>query len=287
MGMQLNRLGINMLTKFLPRHPVILPILTGPLRGRRLCCQFKFRPHYLIGHYEKEVEKAISENLKPGQIAYDIGANIGYVSLLMARRVLSEDGGGQVFSFEPAPNAFKKLVTNVQLNQDLPIEPMQIALANSQGFAPFSFFEYDVVSRLGDHSAEYPDARTTIVRTERLEDLAKQFKLPPPDFIKIDVEGFELEVLKGMENLLKINRPALLIETHIVKENGTEIDMGDRVETFLNSLGYRCAFIQNAIPRQVLCIWAETYDERFQNIAVVKFREEMNNKTHSVLKEGE
>ena len=120
-----------------------------------------------------------------------------------------------------------------------------------------------------------------------MEDLAKQFKLPPPDFIKIDVEGFEMEVLKGMESLLKTHRPALLIETHIVDEDGTEVDMGVRVETFLNKLGYRCTFIQNATPRQVLCVWDETYDEQFRNVAVVKIREEVNNKMHSAVKKGE
>ena len=164
---------------------------------------------------------------------------------------------------------------------------MQIALANAQGFKPFSFFEYDVVSRLGDHSAEYPYARTIIVRTQRLEDVAEQFRLPPPDFVKIDVEGFEVEVLRGMENLLKTKRPALLIETHIVEENGTEIDMGDRVETFLRKLGYRCAFIQNAIPRQVLCNWDDANQQQYPNVAVVKCREESFNRTLNALKEGD
>lgn len=255
--MQLRKIGLKFLTCLLPDRQSILPILGGPLAGRKLCCRFKIRPHYLLGHYEKEVMQAISENLKPGHVAYDIGANIGYLTLAMAKQV-SQKKGGRVYAFEPSPNTFRLLATNTQLNLQWPVEPYQVALSDTDGIGVFSSFDYDVVSRLGDHSAQYQDAQTTRVRVETLDTFIQQFELPPPDFIKIDVEGFELHVLRGMRHILETIHPTLIIETHTLEEvDGSSEDSIGQVMAMLTEIGYTCRCIQNTLPQQCLAIWKE------------------------------
>lgn len=256
--MQLRQIGLKLLTFLLPDRQSILPILGGPLIGRKLCCRFKIRPHYLLGHYEKEVMQAISDNLKPGHIAYDVGANIGYLTLAMAKRV-SQKKGGCVYAFEPSPNTFRLLATNAQLNRQWPVEPYQIALSDTNGIGVFSSFEYDVVSRLGDHTSQYQDAQKTRVRVETLDSFIAEFELPPPDFIKIDVEGFELHVLRGMRHLLETAHPTLIIETHPLEEDSdSPVDSLDQVMAMLTDIGYTCRCIQQNLPQQCLAIWKQS-----------------------------
>jgi len=256
--MQIKKMGMKILTSLLPDRQSILPILGGPLAGRKLCCRFKIRPHYLLGHYEKEVMEAISENLRPGHIAYDIGANIGYLTLAMAKRV-SQKKGGRVYAFEPSPNTFLLLATNTQLNRQWPVEPYQVALSDTSGIGVFSSFDYDVVSRLGDHTSQYHDAQTSHVRVETLDSFISQFELPPPDFVKIDVEGFELHVLRGMRHLLETAHPTMIIETHTLEENGVRtVDSIDQVIAMLTEIGYTCTCIQKTNPQQCLAVWKQT-----------------------------
>lgn len=243
---------------FLPDKPTIMRVLGGPLGGRKVCCNFKHRPFYLIGRYEREVVDTIMQTVQPGQVIYDIGANIGYISLLLAK-LTSAKAGGIVHAFEPAPNAFRQLNTNMQLNQDLPISAYQVALSNFSGIAAFSFFDYDVVSRLGDHTEKFADAKKTNVMVETMDTYIEKFNIAPPDFIKMDVEGAEMDVLKGMENTLKTHHPTMLIETHSLEEESGKytIDLGDKVYEYLTEVGYKCEFIQNSHPRQLLARWAK------------------------------
>lgn len=197
------------------------------------------------------------QNVKKGDIAYDIGANVGYETLVMAQVV---NGGsnlqGKVYSFEPGPVAFRTLVTNALLNSQLAIEPIQLALSDTIGVAPFSSFDYDLVSRLGDHKAAYSDADVIYVRVSTLDDFIKTFHLPEPDFVKIDVEGFEMHVLRGMQQILTAKHPTLMIELHRPEGSDESApDYGDEVVEFLSPLGYKCSFIQDQVPRHVLCTY--------------------------------
>jgi FkbM family methyltransferase len=146
------------------------------------------------------------------------------------------------------------LSTNSLINPQFQIEPIQVALSDTSGIAQFSFFDYDLVSRLGDHKNNYADAQVTYVRVETLDSYVEQFHLPPPDFVKIDVEGSELLVLHGMQKILASKHPTLLIEVHRPEDSDeTAADYGDQVVDFLSARGYCCSFIQHQVPRQVLC----------------------------------
>jgi FkbM family methyltransferase len=232
----------QLVARVFPKRPIALRMISGPLRGRKLCANYALRPNYLLGTYEQRTADTVWSNLSPGQVAYDIGANIGYLSLVMARRV---GPGGKVFSFEPAPNAYSVLQMNARVNRDIQFQPVHIALADTTGSEPFSFFDYDVVSRLGDHSQDWSDANVIDVTVETLDHYRETAELPSPNFVKIDVEGAEMRVLRGMEQTLRHARPTLLIEVH-------SDELEEEVRDYCVNLGYTCRAVSDEKPKHLL-----------------------------------
>ena len=230
------------LARILPNHGIVMPIAGGPLFGRLLCADFSRRPQYLFGTYERAMVRAIRDNLFPGQVAYDVGANIGYMALVMSQRV---GPSGHVIAFEPSPRAQRLLSANATRNPGLRFEAFQLALADRTGHEVFSDFSYDLVSRLGDHAAEYPDAELVTVPVETLDHLLSAGRLPKPDFVKLDVEGAEGRVVRGMLGIVRDCRPLILAELH-------EADAAGETTELLLAEGYTSSVVSSSAPRQVL-----------------------------------
>jgi FkbM family methyltransferase len=230
-------------SKLLPTHPVPLRLWFGPLRGHKVCANYGLRPNYLFGGYEAKVAGILLDYVQPGQVAYDIGANIGYMSMIMA---LKAGEKGKVYSFEPAPNAYGMLEANSHLNRDILFEPKRVAIADKVGKETFSFFDYDVVSRLGDHSGEYSDAQVIDVEVFTLDHYINVAGIPKPDFLKIDVEGAEMRVLSGMTEVITEKHPTMLIEVH-------SPELSVEVVPFCEEHGYNCEIVAEEFPQHVLC----------------------------------
>jgi FkbM family methyltransferase len=233
--------------RFLPDRPLTLPMLWGPVAGGRLTANFAHTPRFLLGLYERPVVNVIRDHLKPGQVAYDIGANIGYMAIVMAKAVGPE---GAVVAFEPSPRAYHMLVQNMSGRRSLSrITTLQMAVADHAGTEPFSDFAYDVVGHLGDSSSAYPDAEVTDVSVTSLDELALNDSSPvsAPNFVKIDVEGAEMRVLAGMPRLLADRHPSLLIELH-------EPSQAKDVDTLLASHGYKVGWRGSKWPEQRLYV---------------------------------
>lgn len=153
--------------------------------------------------------------LCPRDIVWDIGANLGLFSILCAQRVGPE---GAVFSFEPEPETFRKLQRNVQRNQLKQINPVPCALSDQNGSADL-FSSLDK-RHIGTHSfvrrEDYSQKQQgTSVSVTRGDTWLREGCFPVPALIKIDVEGFELFVVKGLSGIL--SEPALravCIELH-------------------------------------------------------------------------
>jgi len=153
----------------------------------------------------------VQKIIKPGDIIIDIGANIGYYALLEAKLT---GGAGKVFALEPAVENIKILKKNISLNNYYNIEVFQLAVGGKNGVLPFylskksnwhSFFKSDTLA-----PTIIGKIPTKVVTLDAfVEDK------PFPTFIRMDVEGYELEIIKGMKKLLKLNRPLkILIEVH-------------------------------------------------------------------------
>lgn len=182
---------------------MVLPILQGRLRGKRWIVGAG-EHGYWLGSYEFNKRLAFERELMPGSVLYDIGANVGYFSLLAAVLV---GRAGQVFAFEPLPRNVAFLRKHVTLNKLENIEVIEAAVSDHLGEAAFQLGMSDSMG----HLRQTGDIKVQLVS---LDEWLAQGKLIPPDFIKIDVEGSEDEVVRGAQTLLAQYRPILFLDTH-------------------------------------------------------------------------
>jgi len=166
---------------------------------------------------------------RPGNTVLDIGANVGDWTLAMALRVGPD---GRVLAFEPVPYLAETIVKTSRINRQDQVEVLNLALSDADGTAEFSVEQGNSGgSRLGQMAGDF--AMTT-VPTRRLDSLlAERPDITRIDFIKIDVEGFELHVLEGARATLARFHPPLILES------GHESDDERRAQSdFLIGLGY-------------------------------------------------
>jgi FkbM family methyltransferase len=156
----------------------------------------------VVGRHEKLITELVQEHIKPGAIVVDIGANIGYYTLLFAR---SAGPTGHVYAFEPDPENFALLAKNIALNGYTNVTLEQKAVAEATGT-----LRLYLADNVGDHRAyDSGDNRQfleipAITLDEYLQDR-------PVSFIKMDIQGFEHTALKGMLQTLAANKPLTLV----------------------------------------------------------------------------
>lgn len=153
--------------------------------------------------------KILRQELKEGMTVIDIGANIGYVTLIMAELV---GPSGKVYAIDPNPNSFRVLVKNIQANgyTDF-VFPYQMGISNTNGVSKFYVSDKWNLSGM---SATKHSKQVINIPVTTLDDFMKDKGYP--DFIKMDIEGHEVEALEGMYWTLKnADRPVkILIEVH-------------------------------------------------------------------------
>jgi len=159
-------------------------------------------------------------------IAFDVGANIGYTTLRLAQRCT------EVVAFEPDPRNIALLDKNVEINPGCPIIAKRLALGAKGGFAQFILGKKANLSRLG------PEGEVG-VEVETIDGQAKR-----PDFIKADLEGGEVGMLKGAMKTLQEHSVKILIEVHPVFY-GPENDMKKALMALFD-IGYQIKYVVNA-----------------------------------------
>ena len=174
----------------------------GPLEGLRWCVGTGSR--FLRGDYEPETTAALQAELDEGDVFFDVGAHVGYLSVVGARRV---DDSGRVFAFEPRPMNREFLLRHLRVNAVTNVTVLETGVAAEAGTRRFAI---DTGSGTG-HLSEEGELE---IRTVSLDEEIGAGRLPEPDLVKIDVEGAEAEVLEGMRETVRRARPVLLISTH-------------------------------------------------------------------------
>lgn len=169
----------------------------------------------LGGGYETKYDQQFSTRIRPGDCVWDVGANIGYYTRLFAERVGQE---GKVFAFEPSPVNFSRLVQQCAALNNITL--LQCGLGKSDGQLHFEQGEDELgaTSRVTGNNSY-----GMVVEIRAADSLLAEGIATVPNVIKMDVEGFEWEVIEGMTTLLK--QPCLRtigIEVHfgILKERG-------------------------------------------------------------------
>ena len=155
-------------------------------------------------HDERYVATKLPKIIKRGDICWDIGANIGFYTCLLASQV---DNTGAVVAFEPAARTCGYVYENVSLNQFSNVTVVNKGLGDKIEQRNLYYSEAELAE--GTASLKYVEGRTASksVTLDTIDNLIE--KLSVPDFIKIDVEGYQLEVLRGGEHCLKTHAPLL------------------------------------------------------------------------------
>ncbi|HET6402104.1 MAG TPA: FkbM family methyltransferase [Candidatus Kapabacteria bacterium] len=161
--------------------------------------------HQLIMYreYEPFESKLVREHLKPGMTVYNIGANLGYYSLLASECI---GAGGKVFAFEPESRNLELLRKTIVENGCYNVEICSMAVSQETGAAMLSISE----ANSGDHRLTAIANREQVkVEVTSIDTFIAQGHAPP-DTIIMDVQGSELDVLRGAESLLQSNTPLIL-----------------------------------------------------------------------------
>lgn len=160
--------------------------------------------------HEKTTTALFKENVKSGNVVVDLGANIGYFTLLASQLV---GKGGKVFCFEPEPRNFKFLSKNIEINNYTQASAFQKAVSDKNGKTQLFVCDYDT----GHHTINqykgiesYSRGRETKEHAVEIETVTLDSfltgKTDRVDVIKMDVEGAEMLALAGMDRILKDNR---------------------------------------------------------------------------------
>ena len=167
---------------------------------------------YLFGTSEKKIVnlRKIFTNKNESLTILDIGANIGSVSLVIAKMFKNS----KIFAIEPTNYAFNKLSNNLEMNKDLinRVNTRQIFISNDKKPQKvWSSWNFDNSNEKHQkHLGTLKEIKDNSYL--KLDEFVEKEKLAKVDFIKLDVDGYELDVLKSGEKFLKINKPIIFTE---------------------------------------------------------------------------
>lgn len=196
----------------------VVPILSGPARGIKWSTGAGVADFW-VGTYETAKAELLARYVKPGGTVYDVGANVGFYSLLVSRLV---GPTGRVVAFEPSPRNLSFLYHHLRVNRTANIEVREIAVSDCEGLTRFCVDGDPKRSKISDVGG-------ITVRTTTLDCLLGE--LPIPDLIEMDIEGAEYSALRGAERLLRKSFPVIFLSTH-----GQDVHRA--CCELLNSIGY-------------------------------------------------
>lgn len=179
---------------------------TGDVVGRVLAATGVWEPH---------VTEAFRQRLRPGDVLIDVGAHVGYYTLLGSKLVGT---AGHVYAFEPSPGAYRALNANLALNTPTNVTALNVAAGAVEGStilyeAPGSSVNSSISPRLleSPHAGKSEDYRGVEVHVRAVDSLVPVDAFSRVRMIKVDVEGYEVETLRGVEQILAVGEPIALI----------------------------------------------------------------------------
>jgi FkbM family methyltransferase len=191
---------------------------------------------FALGTSEPDVQLAFSALLADGQVVYDVGAASGFYTVMAARRVGVQ---GRVIAFEPRPDNAGRVRYNADLNAFSHVETLELAVSDREGAERFSL---GADANRGGLTAQHSDplgSPAIEVRTASIDQLVGERTIPAPHVVKMDIEGAEVEALRGARRTLTEHRPILLIELH---------GRGPEVEELLLAHGYVSKVVEDDVP---------------------------------------
>ncbi len=150
--------------------------------------------NFILRNFEahRDIQKIIDLHLKKGDIAVDVGANVGRVSMLLSRKVKYE---GTVFAFEPEQNNFDIMIRNIKENNITNIIPIRVAVSDISGLSYLNMGK-STTHQITNEITQYK------IQTVSMDDYFKDQRI---DFVKIDAEGAEPKIIWGMKKTIEQN----------------------------------------------------------------------------------
>jgi FkbM family methyltransferase len=219
-------------------------ILRGPCKGLR----YRIFPGYglspLHGGWEREAQALMVKYIEPSAVVYDVGANFGIHALLMARLAPR----GHVYAFEPLPEIMHALEENVRLNGFENVTCVPVALSDRAGTAEFVRGHHGGAGHL--KSANPAEGELSRVETTTLDAFVYTAGNPAPNFLKVDVEGAESQVLTGASKVLDEARPVVLLDLHTPEQDVAvgKILLDANYEAFRTEDGQRIQHLDRGWP---------------------------------------
>jgi FkbM family methyltransferase len=248
--------------------------------GRRLSLSFKqysgmCETIYFMGEYERIITKIVSLIVKPGDICFDLGANLGWYTTLLARLVGKT---GAVHAFEPVPPIFATLRENVELSQVWRNTFLNnMAVGDRSGIVSMHVFAGLPVGHSSVSSQGRTDYELHTTQLTTLDAYVEDHTIGRVNFIKCDVEGSELMVLRGARRILRQPVPPIWI-MEMAKEIAATFgyspnellelmrEQGDYDFFAIDEVGARLVpirvFARDDIGANVLCVPSEHYRDR-------------------------
>ncbi len=215
-------------------------VASGILEGVKLKLDLQSEKDLWLGTYEMDLQQCLRELVRKGMVAYDVGANIGYISLMLALLVGSN---GAVFAFEALPTNAKRWMENIKLD-NLQDRTKLVQAAVVEKSSPVRF----LVHASGGMGKSYGSAGRDESYQEEIEvpgisldDFVYEEGNPAPDLIKLDIEGGEVLALPGMERVLAEAKPILVMELHGMESIQASWEI-------LTRLGYKICRLEQNFP---------------------------------------
>jgi FkbM family methyltransferase len=232
------RKGLN---AAMPKGLTSVTITSGELPPLRIAIDLQSEKSYWLGTYEPELQTAIRDLVKPGMKVYDVGANIGFFTLLFAN-IVGE--AGKVFAFEALPGNVERLRINLALNRlEGRVSVISSAVIDGSREVNFIIGPSDNMGKVNG-SAGRPmaiDTECITIPGISLDDFVYQEDHPAPQVVKMDIEGGEVLALPGMKRLLSEHHPVLFLECHDRKAIGISWEI-------LSGQGYSIRRLQRNYP---------------------------------------
>jgi FkbM family methyltransferase len=215
-------------------------IAAGDLAGYQIVLDMQADKDYWLGTYEPELQAALRELVSPGATIYDVGANIGYVSLLLAK---AAGDGGKVFAFEALPENVERWHKNATINgMEGRMQLFAGAVTKSAGPVQFLVHASGGMGKAAGSAGRQDEYVSEVtVPGISLDEFVYTQGNPPPQVVKMDIEGGEVLALPGMEQVLTQARPLMLMELHGHESCRVAWDM-------LNAAGYQICWMRKGYP---------------------------------------
>jgi len=190
--------------------------LVAPLQNDGLVCFINTKDIigwkiFFFGEYESGTNKILSKYIKKDDIVIEAGANLGSETLLISKLV----GNGHVYAFEPNPYTFKRLEINVSINDLTNVSCYDVALGEKNGEINFHIYPKEFCNP--GMSSKYMETVNTIkinVVQKTLDSFVKEQNMSKVDFVKMDIQGAEMDLVLGASETLSLHKPTIFTEAY-------------------------------------------------------------------------